>query len=177
MFKALSSLHTIFEIKNGKKKRKDCPTANTEEYKEPNMDRRLKRGKIARIRKNLKKIKGKVLLFTYLNDLVDINLDQDSDYEDFKFNSSKEIKKKKHVIQGWKVVETISNTYYQKYVDSLIRYRKWHFKAEYAEYAKDGYYVLKYAEGINCQYKKRITVGKEKIELPDCFQGNFKVNI
>ena len=37
--------------------------------------------------------------------------------------------------------------------------------------------VLKYAEGINCQYKKRITVGKEKIELPDCFQGNFKVNI
>jgi len=95
---------------------------------------------------------------------VEISLSNDSDYEEFKEGSTKVVSKKKYTTQEWKKIETIPSVYYQKYVDLLLRQKTWLYKAEYSS---SNYYVLKCAEGINCQYRRRITVQEEEIELPE----------
>jgi len=89
----------------------------------------------------------------------------DSDYEDFvETVTKKEAKpKKKHVLQNWKVLTTLKETYLEKYTDSLIRDQKWVFKIEYN---KGNNYVLKCDEGQKCPYKKRIEVKEVVQNLP-----------
>ena len=144
------------------RKRKVSPNEETELKREGNIENELKRGK--REDKCLKNEEKSKKSGFFLIHLVIINLDHDSDYDDFKSNTTVEIKKKKHVLQGWKPLETLSHTYYQKYVDNLIRSQKWLFKVEYV---KNNIYVLRCAEGVDYRYKRRITIEKEKVDLPE----------
>ena len=97
--------------------------------------------------------------------VLNVENSKDSDYEEFaEMTTNKETKpKKKHVLQNWKVLTTVKETYVEKYTDSLIRDKKWLFKNEYK---KGNYYVLKCEEGQNCLYKRRIEVKEVPLNLP-----------
>ena len=113
--------------------------------------------------KNLSK-EGLLKYISYSSCLEVSIAENDSDYEELKNDTAISKKRKRYVQQKWKIIESVSQTYYQIYVDNLIRQKIWLFKSEYSN---SNYHVLKCAQGNNCPYKRRIFIEEEEIELPE----------
>ena len=90
----------------------------------------------------------------------------DSDYEHFvQEEEKKEPKeKKKHVLQEWKKITIIEETYLERHLDILLREKKWLFKILYTQ---STFSVLKCEEGIDCPYKQRIKHTETSMEFPE----------
>ena len=58
----------------------------------------------------------------------------------------------------------IEDTYYEHYIDILIRNKVWLYKIEYS---KDSYFVLKCDEGPACPYKSKIKIETTRKDLPE----------
>ena len=97
----------------------------------------------------------------------EIKKDDENDYQKF-VDHWKNTKERNHIYthQNWKEKETVDDTYYCLFVDSLIRDEKWLYKVDYKS-TKEDYYVLSCFEGPACQYKMKISVKEVSKELPE----------